>query len=75
MEGKSQGGRSLVGYSPWVRKESDRTERLHLTLLLISKTCLYFFLWPLESFKFFVWLAVILLLDTTACNQIQPFCL
>ena len=22
-------GRSLVGYSPWVRKESDMTERLH----------------------------------------------
>ena len=22
--------RSLVGYSPWGRKESDRTERLHL---------------------------------------------
>ena len=23
------GWRSLVGYSPWGRKESDRTERLH----------------------------------------------
>ena len=27
--GKSHGRRSLVGYSPWGRKESDTTERLH----------------------------------------------
>ena len=27
--GKSHGQRSLVGYSPWGRKESDTTERLH----------------------------------------------
>ena len=27
--GKSQGQRSLVGYSPWGRKESDTSERLH----------------------------------------------
>ena len=26
---KSDGLRSLVGYSPWGRKESDMTERLH----------------------------------------------
>ena len=26
---ESHGGRSLVGYSPWGRKESDMTERLH----------------------------------------------
>ena len=26
---KSHGPRSLVGYSPWDRKESDRTRRLH----------------------------------------------
>ena len=28
--GKSHGQRSLVGYSPWGRKESDTTEWLHL---------------------------------------------
>ena len=28
MPGKSHGQRSLVGYSPWGRKEADRTERL-----------------------------------------------
>ena len=30
--GKSHGWRSLVGYSPWGRKESDMTERLSLSL-------------------------------------------
>ena len=29
LPGKSGGFRSLVGYSPWGRKESDRTEQLH----------------------------------------------
>ena len=28
LPGKSHGQRSLVGYSPWGRKESDTTERL-----------------------------------------------
>ena len=29
LPGKFHGQRSLVGYSPWGRKESDTTERLH----------------------------------------------
>ena len=29
LPGKSHGWKSLVGYSPWGRKESDTTERLH----------------------------------------------
>ena len=29
LPGKSQGWRSLVGFSPWGRSESDTTERLH----------------------------------------------
>ena len=29
LPGKPQGQRSLIGYSPWGRKESDTTERLH----------------------------------------------
>ena len=28
LPGESHGQRSLVGYSPWVAKESDTTERL-----------------------------------------------
>ena len=29
LPGDSHGGKNLVGYSPWGRKESDMTERLH----------------------------------------------
>ena len=29
LSGKSHGQRSLIGYSPWGRKESDATEGLH----------------------------------------------
>ena len=29
LPGKSHGRRSLVGYSPWGRRELDTTERLH----------------------------------------------
>ena len=31
LPGESHGQRSLVGYSPWGRKESDMTEQLSLT--------------------------------------------
>ena len=31
LPGKFHGQRSLVGYSPWGRKESDMTEQLHFT--------------------------------------------
>ena len=34
LPGKSHGQRSLVGCSPWGRKESDSTERLHFHVLL-----------------------------------------
>ena len=33
LPGKSHGGRSMVGYSPWGRKESDTTEQLHFHML------------------------------------------
>ena len=33
----SMDGRSLVGYSPWGRKESDMTERLHFVALELEK--------------------------------------
>ena len=32
LPGKSLGWRSLVGYSPWGRKDSGMTERLHFHL-------------------------------------------
>ena len=34
LPGKSHGWRSLVGYSPWGRYESDTTERLHFNFSL-----------------------------------------
>ena len=34
LPGKSHGWRSLLGYSPWGRKESDMTERLHFSLYI-----------------------------------------
>ena len=37
LPGKSHGQRSLVGYSPWGCKESDTTEQLHFTSLIILK--------------------------------------
>ena len=33
LPGESHGGRSLVGYNPWGRKELDMTERLHFHFL------------------------------------------
>ena len=38
LRGESHGQRSLVGCSPWGRKESGTTERLTLTLTLINKS-------------------------------------
>ena len=35
LPGKSHGWRSLVGYSPWGRWESDTTERLHFHFSLL----------------------------------------
>ena len=34
LPGESHGWRSLVGYSPWGRKESDMTELLHFHMLV-----------------------------------------
>ena len=39
LPGKFHGWRSLVGYSPWGRKESDMTEQLHLMGAKMSSLC------------------------------------
>ena len=36
LPGESHGQRSLVGYSPWGRKESDTTERLTHTYITLN---------------------------------------
>ena len=56
LSGKSHGRRSLVGYSPWGRKESD-TEWLHLCVseCRIGQCCLWLrsqpFLHPCEDWE------------------------
>ena len=37
LPGKSHGWRRLMGYSPWGLNESDTTERLHFTSLLVAQ--------------------------------------
>ena len=37
IPGKPHGQRSLVGYSPWDRKESDTTEWLHFHFLYFER--------------------------------------
>ena len=39
LPGESHGQRSLAGYSPWGRKESDITEA-QVTVLLLSCSCM-----------------------------------
>ena len=36
LENPMNGWRSLVGYSPWGRKESDMTEQLHFLSMLLQ---------------------------------------
>ena len=51
LPGKSHGWRSLVGYSPWGRKELDTTERLHFHFTVIKGIHMYFLaysLWQLS---------------------------
>ena len=39
LPGKSHGQRSLVGYSPWGRKESDTTGQIYLLTILLELLC------------------------------------
>jgi len=55
LPGEFYGQRSLVGYSPWGRKESDMSERLTLSLSVIremkTKTMRYFTLVRMSIIK------------------------
>ena len=44
LPGKSHGQRSLVGYSPWGRKESDTTEQIHFVYFYLYRFIHSFFL-------------------------------
>ena len=51
LPGESHGQTSLVGYSPWGRKESDTTERLHFHFQYIYVN-LHFLIYPSPAFPF-----------------------
>ena len=42
LPGESHGQRSLVGYSPWGRKESDTTEHEHAWWVIVDLNCVSF---------------------------------
>ena len=69
---KSHGLRSMVGYSPWGRKESDMTERLHFTnqshRRLISSESAYNFVSPTAS-KAGIWEAFLFFYLTLSLCQ------
>ena len=50
LPGESHGGRNLVGYSPWGRKESDTTER-HLLLYYCLMDCFQILKGVCQGFK------------------------
>ena len=61
LPGKSNGQRSLVGYSPWCCKESDTTERLHFTSFHWWIQ-FYQFPFPIRSIQSFFFLNVLFIL-------------
>ena len=79
LPGKSHGQRSLVGYSPWGRKESDTTERLHFTSLHFTSgslsTCTLFqsvIGFPAESNSGEPSLYAVLETPSTSCQAPPP---
>ena len=75
LSGESHGWRSMVGYSPWGRKESDTTKRLHFTynvalcyLFVLSILC-YFFHY-MDLFKIFNFL----LIEYFLCFHFISYC-
>ena len=49
LTGKSHGQRSLVGYSPWGRKESDTTEATKQHDCMDKRHLIVFSKWPLQA--------------------------
>ena len=57
LPGESHGWKSLVGYSPWGRKESDTTEQIHSLISKIVFTLdlgIYIFKKWVKTFTFFL---------------------
>ena len=51
LPGKFHGRRSLVGYSPWGRKESDTSERLHFHFPSVKEEA-WLAGWEIKTWKF-----------------------
>ena len=69
LPGESHGQRSLVGYSPWGRKEPDMTKRLTLSLsgsVILSLICILRLFWTL-------WNNIIFLISSTSLNLFIGF--
>ena len=56
LPGEFHGQRSLVGYSPWGRRESDMTKQLMLSLFITNPTFNIAFLRPLIALRGFLFL-------------------
>ena len=54
LPGEFHGQRSLVGYSPWGRRESDVTKQLMLSLFITNPTFNIAFLRPLIALRGFL---------------------
>ena len=52
LPGESHGWRSLAGYNPWGRKESDTTERAHMSTHTHTHTDTQIVYRPLQSKNF-----------------------
>ena len=49
LPGKSHGQRSLAGYSPWGRKELDRTQRMHAHMRMRTHTHTHTSGWKMDE--------------------------
>ena len=62
LPGESHGRRSLMGCSPWGRKESDTTEGLHFTSYIAVYACTH------------MYVCVLYLLDPFVCQCTVGLC-
>ena len=70
LSGESHGLRSMVGYSPWGRKESDTTERLHFHVWMWELYCEES--WALKNWCFWTVVLEKTLESPLDCKEIQP---
>ena len=72
LPGKSHGQRSLVGNSPWGRKELDMTERLYFQLRS-KHECIFLIEIKIQKTHNVFWLLLITPLQRLPCSQLVLF--